>query len=143
VRRFISRPKTKAKRSIWRRSNARLAASRVSHAPALLSGREGAAVGDVRQGVIELLHRRGILRRTAKTIISPAALRHDLERARTVDYAVDDEGHGVGLRCIAAPSFDETSDRIAAVSASGPRARIGEQRIAQLGALMPEATSAI
>jgi len=42
--------------------------------------------------------------------------------------------HAIGSRCIAAPVFDETGDRIAAVSASGPMARIVEERVAQLGA---------
>jgi IclR family acetate operon transcriptional repressor len=35
-------------------------------------------------------------------------------------FAVDDEGHAVGLRCIPAAIFDETGDVVAAVSAAGP-----------------------
>jgi IclR family acetate operon transcriptional repressor len=40
------------------------------------------------------------------------------------------------LRCIAAPVFDETGDVIAAVSVSGPMARIVDERVAHLGALV-------
>ena len=91
----------------------------------------------------KILHRHGMPRLTVKTIISPSALRADLERVRATGYAVDDEEHAVGLRCIAAPIFDETGDVVAAVSASGPMARIGDERMAQLGALVLEASRAI
>ena len=82
----------------------------------------------------KILHQRGMPRLTVKTVTSPSALRADLERVRATGYAVDDEEHAVGLRCIAAPIFDETGDVVAAVSASGPMARISDERMAQLGA---------
>ena len=78
-----------------------------------------------------------------KTITSPSALRADLERVRAAGYAVDDEEHAVGLRCIAAPIFDRNRRRCRRISASGPMARIGEERMAQLGALVLEASRAI
>ena len=91
----------------------------------------------------KILHQRGMPRLTVKTIISPSALRADLERARACGYAVDDEEHAIGLRCLAAPIFDETGDVVGAISASGPMARIGDERMAQLGALVLEASRAI
>ena len=91
----------------------------------------------------KILHQRGMPRLTVKTITSPAALRTDLEHVRATGFAVDDEEHAVGLRCIAAPIFDETGDVIAAVSASGPTARISEERILQLGRLVLEAAEEI
>lgn len=91
----------------------------------------------------KILHQRGMPRLTVKTVTSPSALRADLERVRATGYAVDDEEHAVGLRCIAAPIFDETGDVVAAVSASGPMARISDERMAQLGALVLEASRAI
>jgi len=91
----------------------------------------------------KLLHQRGMPRLTVKTIVSPSSLRTDLERARAAGYALDDEEHAVGLRCVAAPIFDETGEVVAAISASGPMARIVEERIAQLGALVLEASRAI
>lgn len=86
----------------------------------------------------KILHQHGMPRLTVKTITTPSSLRADLDRVRAVGYAVDDEEHAVGLRCIAAPIFDETGDVIAAISASGPMVRIVEERIAQLGALVLE-----
>jgi IclR family acetate operon transcriptional repressor len=85
-----------------------------------------------------ILHQRGMPRLTPKTITTPSALRVEIERARAAGYAVDDEEHAVGLRCIAAPIFDETGEVVAAISASGPMARIVEERIAPLGALVLE-----
>ncbi len=99
------------------------------------------AVSDKR--LSKILHQRGMPRLTVKTITSPSGLRADLERVRATGYAVDDEEHAIGLRCIAAPIFDETGDVVAAVSASGPMARISDERMSQLGALVLEASRAI
>ena len=54
-------------------------------------------------------------------------------------YAIDDEEHAVGLRCIASPIFDETGDAIAAVSVSGPMARMVDERVGPLGVLVLQA----
>ncbi len=91
----------------------------------------------------KILHQRGMPRLTVKTITSSSSLRADLERVRAAGYAVDDEEHAIGLRCLAAPIFDETGDVVGAVSASGPMARIDDERIAQLGALVLGTSRAI
>jgi IclR family acetate operon transcriptional repressor len=90
-----------------------------------------------------ILHQRGMPRLTPKTITTPAALRIQLAWVRSAGYALDDEEHAVGLRCIAAPIFDETGETIAAISASGPIARIVEERVAPLGALVLETARTI
>ena len=95
------------------------------------------------KALTRILHRRGMPRLTVKTITVPAALRIDLDRARAAGFAIDDEEHAVGLRCIAAPIVDETGDIVAAVSASGPMARILDERLAPLGALVRQAARAI
>jgi IclR family transcriptional regulator, acetate operon repressor len=95
------------------------------------------------RALARILHQRGMPRLTPKTITTPSALRDELARVRAAGYAVDDEEHAVGLRCIAAPIFDETGEAVAAVSASGPMARIVEERVAPLGALVLETARAI
>ena len=99
------------------------------------------AVSD--KALARVLHRRGMPRLTVKTITSPADLRAALQEAKAIGYAVDDEEHAVGLRCIAAPIFDETGDVVAAVSVSGPVVRIGEERVPQLGKMVIESARAI
>lgn len=81
----------------------------------------------------KILHRQGLPRLTVKTIQTTAALREDLARSRERGYAIDDEEHAVGLRCIAAVIFNESADPIAAISLSGPMARIPDERIPLLG----------
>jgi len=93
--------------------------------------------------VAKILHQHGMARLTVKTIVAPSALRRELVKVRDLGYAVDDEEHAVGLRCIAAPIVDETGDVIAAVSISGPMARIGEERVSPLGRMVREAARAI
>jgi IclR family acetate operon transcriptional repressor len=91
----------------------------------------------------KILHQHGMPRLTVKTITSPAALRTSLGQVQEAGYAIDDEEHAVGLRCIAAPIFDETGDAIGAVSTSGPMARMVDDRLAMVGALVLAAARGI
>lgn len=91
----------------------------------------------------KFLRQHGMPRLTAKTIATPSLLRADLERAKAAGHAIDDEEHAVGLRCIAAPVFDETGYVIAAISASGPMARIGDERMAPLAGFVMGTARAI
>ncbi len=76
--------------------------------------------------------------RTRKTIAALPRMLDELARVRTQLYAVDDEEHAVGLRCVAAAVFDHLGDPLGAISLSGPTARITDDRIAQLGACVRE-----
>jgi IclR family acetate operon transcriptional repressor len=73
---------------------------------------------------------------TARTLTDPGALIQDLAGARSRGYAVDDEEHAVGLRCVAAPIRNEYGETVAAISLSGPQARIGDSRLLELGTLI-------
>ena len=95
------------------------------------------------KALTRILQQQGMPRLTVKTITTPAALRADLARTRAAGYTLDDEEHAVGLRCLAAPIFDETGDVVAAVSASGPMARVTDERLEPLGALVLAAARAI
>ena len=76
---------------------------------------------------------------TERTLPDAAALQQTLEKAREIGYAVDDEEYALGLRCVAAPIFDEHGHPVAAVSVSGPSARISTQRLASLGRMVAQA----
>jgi len=95
------------------------------------------------KALAKVLHQRGMPRLTVKTITTPSALRAELKTVRGCGYALDDEEHAVGLRCIAAPIFDETGEAVAAVSVSGPIVRIGEARVAELGEMVIASARAI
>ncbi len=83
--------------------------------------------------VTKILHQRGLPRLTVKTINTTPLLHEDLARSRERGYAMDDEEHAVGLRCIAAVIFDESADPVASLSVSGPMVRISDDRIPHLG----------
>ena len=80
-----------------------------------------------------ILQQRGLARYTERSIDNPAQLRAELERVRQQGYAVDDEEHAVGLRCVASALFDQNQQPLAAISLSGPKARITDARLAELG----------
>lgn len=90
-----------------------------------------------------LLARHGLERFTDNTLDSPGALAGDLEGVRRLGYAYDDEEHAVGLRCVAATVHDEYGDAVAAISLSGPRARITDDRITLLGRLVVDSANDI
>ncbi len=93
--------------------------------------------------VARILHRTGMVRMTPRTIATPLALRDELARIRERGYATDDEEHAVGLRCAAAVIHDEFGEPVAALSVSGPMARIADDRLPVLGTLAREAADAI
>ena len=93
--------------------------------------------------VAQILQQRGLARFTERTIDSPGGLRDELERIRNQGYALDDEEHAVGLRCVAAPIFDENGQPIAAISLSGPKARLVDSRLGELGGAIAQTAEEI
>jgi len=85
------------------------------------------------QQLARILQQRGLTRYTERSIDNPAQLREELERVRQLGYALDDEEHAVGLRCVAAAIFDQNGQALAAISLSGPKARITDKRLDELG----------
>ncbi|WP_247881503.1 IclR family transcriptional regulator C-terminal domain-containing protein [Skermanella sp. TT6] len=95
------------------------------------------------QYVRNLMEQRGLPRFTAATLTTLEALEADLEQVRTRAYAVDNEEHAIGLRCVAATIYDERSQPIGALSVSGPKARVTDDRVASLGGLVRQAAAAV
>ncbi len=71
-----------------------------------------------------LIKEKGLPRRTENTITDPNKLKEHLRLVRTQGYAVDDEENERGIRCVAAPIYNETGKPVAALSISGPAFRI-------------------
>jgi len=80
---------------------------------------------------------------TAKTITEPEDLLREFAVSRERGYAIDDEEHAIGLRCVAAAIHDEHGQPLAALSISGPTARIPNDRIPALGALVARAAAEV
>ena len=83
--------------------------------------------------VTRTLHERGLAPITPTTIDTPDKMMAELERIRGQGYAYDDQEHAKGVRCVAAPVFDDAGRALAAISLSGPTARITDERVPLLG----------
>jgi DNA-binding IclR family transcriptional regulator len=80
---------------------------------------------------------------TARTLTTVDALQEDLKKIARRGYAIDNEEHEEGVSCVAVPIFDRADHPYAAISVSGPTARILHANTAELGALMREHASQI
>ena len=80
-------------------------------------------------------------RRTAKTIVTHAALEAELRRIRSAGYAIDDEEQYEGLRCIAMPVFSHTGEVVASMCVVGPKHRMTHQRLLLVRAPLGEASA--
>ncbi len=75
---------------------------------------------------------------TERTLTSRQALLDDLQATRERGFSYDDEEQAVGMRCVAAAVFDEHGWPMAALSLSGPSARMDDGRIPKLGLLVSD-----
>jgi DNA-binding IclR family transcriptional regulator len=71
--------------------------------------------------------------RTRNTFTNVLSLKRELERIRDRGYAIDDEEIEDGIRCISAPVLDPAERAVAAISVSGPAARITPNRFQSIG----------
>jgi len=93
---------------------------------------------DRRQKVLAMIP---LPRETERTITDRAALQSALDDVRRIGHAVDDEEHAVGLRCVAAPLYDEFGCAVAAISISGPGTRIPTERVPALARIVVQAAA--
>lgn len=93
--------------------------------------------------VKQILYSKGLMRFTDKTLVDPAALFAELVESRKRGWAVDDEERTLGMRCVAAPIYNEMGEVIAAVSMSGPAVRITSQRLGEFGPIVMRAAGQI
>ncbi|MBE0487727.1 MAG: helix-turn-helix domain-containing protein [Halomonas sp.] len=90
-----------------------------------------------------ILADRGLARVTENTLHTPDSLRAGLAEIRRQGFACDREEHAIGLHCVAACLHDEHGIPLAAISVSGPVARIPEARLLELGALVRDTAAEI
>jgi IclR family acetate operon transcriptional repressor len=96
-----------------------------------------------KSSVTSILQKTGLKGVTELTITSPRKLRAELKKIRDDGYAIDDQEHAVGLRCIASVICNEHAEPLAAISILGPLARISDSKIAEFGLIIKEAAAAI
>jgi DNA-binding IclR family transcriptional regulator len=72
---------------------------------------------------------KSLVRRTENTITDPVLLREHLKTVRKQGYAVDDEENEKGIRCVAAPIYNEIGKTVAAISITAPAFRVTRKSI--------------
>jgi IclR family acetate operon transcriptional repressor len=86
---------------------------------------------------------RRLERFTEKTRTDLAELLRELEESRRRGWAIDDEERTLGMRCVAAPIFNEHGEPIAGVSISGPSVRITLRKLDEFGPVVRRAADEI
>ncbi|MFC7203124.1 IclR family transcriptional regulator [Haloferax namakaokahaiae] len=84
-----------------------------------------------REEVESILDRHGLEAITDRTITDREELFEALDRVREQGFAYDDEERVRGMRCVAAPILNQDDYAIAAVSVSGPKSRMREERFTE------------
>lgn len=77
---------------------------------------------------------------TEHTITTKEALQENLERIRTLGYALDDEEMALGVRCLAVPVYDYRNSVRYSIGVSGPKANISSATMETYIKRMVEAT---
>ena len=85
----------------------------------------------------------GMPRATARTHVSVETLLTELGQIRSTGISVDDEEHADGMRCVAAAVLNERGAPAAAISVSGPKARIGDDKLRQLSDIVRRVASEV
>jgi IclR family acetate operon transcriptional repressor len=80
----------------------------------------------------------GIIARTAfepmttRTITTPSTFRQELARIRASGFAIDNEEHIEGIRCVAAPVRDHSGEVCASLCVVGPKSRLPQRRLVEI-----------
>jgi DNA-binding IclR family transcriptional regulator len=82
-----------------------------------------------------------LARFTPKTITSRRMLCSELEKVRSRGYVTDDEEYKPGVRCIAAPVFNEDGEGVAAIGVSGPSSRFLTRDLTSVGEIVKDVAS--
>ena len=107
--------------------------------PAHTTGSGKAILANGSSEVVDALYAgRELPRLTDHTLTTLDALEADFARIRRRGYALDEEEHEEGVGCVAVAVFDHSGRPSAAISVSGPSARILGTNAARLGALLVE-----
>ncbi len=80
----------------------------------------------------KILAERSMEKRTPKTITTVPRLLKELEKVRTLGYAVDDEENNLGARCVGAPVFNQQGMIEASLGLSGTINQVNAQTMPRI-----------
>lgn len=86
-----------------------------------------------KQEVQEIVARHRISPASSNTITNLPRLLTELAATRRRGYAIDDEEHAVGVRCLAAPVFAASGEIVAAIGVSGTVSQLNDTYLPSVG----------
>lgn len=86
---------------------------------------------------------KALAKHNENTTVSISKLKRELERVRTVGYALDDEEDEIGFRCIGAPVFNFTKKVVAAISVAGTTLQIPNDNVQHIAMIVKHAAAQI
>lgn len=89
---------------------------------------------------IETILSRPLPKVASQTITDPDQLRLELEKVRKQGYAFDELEFAEDMCCVAAPLFGPRGKLLGGVNLSGPRTRLGAERLVELAQILIKAT---
>jgi IclR family KDG regulon transcriptional repressor len=79
-----------------------------------------------------LIQNPSLRRFTSNSLVDPENLKDHLSRIHAQGYAIDDEEHELGIRCVAVPVRNHRGEVTAAISVSGPTLRMTREKMDQV-----------
>ncbi len=93
--------------------------------------------------VKDILKEEKPIRFTNSTITNPADLARELAAIREKGYAMDNEEHEIGVRCLAAPVYNNRGEVCAAMSVSMPSVRLTDEEVPRFRKIIMEAAAEV
>ncbi|MFI9629718.1 IclR family transcriptional regulator [Streptomyces sp. NPDC052042] len=112
-------------------------------APAYCTSVGKAMLAHASPETVDLVIENGMPAFTSRTITTAAELKAALSEIREIGYAVDDVEHEEGIRCVAAPVFDQSGACTTALSVSAPVDRLPREKVPELVPLVTAAADEI
>jgi IclR family transcriptional regulator, acetate operon repressor len=91
----------------------------------------------------DLLTRHKLIRHTPRTLVSPAAVRAELERVRDRGFAIDDEENERNIRCVGSAVVDYRGRPIGAISVTALTVELSLDGAVELGPRVAAAAQAL
>ena len=89
-----------------------------------------------REEVQEIAGLHALRQVSPRTIVTLPHLFEELAAIRRRGYAIDDEEHAIGVRCVAAPVFSATGEVVAAIGVSGTVSQLNDDYLTSLGKIV-------
>lgn len=86
--------------------------------------------------ILKILSECNFEKLTDKTLAAPQDVLEEIRSARKTGWAIDDEEHDEGIRCISSPVYDYRGKIVAAISTAGPSSIVSRERDEEISSLV-------